>query len=88
MLQAKPGRNGKQQQKQNSPNLGPAFFPSPVDNTDSTGDTKEVIIPRDGDVDSNGRDDCRPKEGGEEHLVAEHQHDGREEPALQRKHTL
>ena len=30
MLQAKPGRSGKQEQEQNSPNLGKAFWPSPV----------------------------------------------------------
>ena len=30
MLQARPGRNGKQQQPQKSPNLRTAFLPSPV----------------------------------------------------------
>ena len=30
MLQAKPGRSGKQQEEQHSPNLGTAFQPSPV----------------------------------------------------------
>ena len=47
-----------------------------------------MILPRDSDVDCDGWNDCRPEEGGEEHLVAEHQHDGREETALQRKHAL
>ena len=31
MLQAKPGRTGKQKQSQNSPNLGKAFWTSPVE---------------------------------------------------------
>ena len=30
MLLARPGRSGKQEQEQNSPNLRPAFKPSPV----------------------------------------------------------
>ena len=30
MLQVKPGRSGKQEQQQNSRNLGTAFMPSPV----------------------------------------------------------
>ena len=30
MLQAKPGRSGKQEQEQNSPNLAKAFEPTPV----------------------------------------------------------
>ena len=33
MLQAGPGRGDKQQQEQNSPNLGPAFKPSAVSST-------------------------------------------------------
>ena len=31
MLQARPGRSGKQQQEQISPNLGTAFYPSSVE---------------------------------------------------------
>ena len=33
MLQAKQGRSGKQHQEQNSPNLGTAFWSSPVNST-------------------------------------------------------
>ena len=35
MLQAKPGRSGKQQQEQNPPNLAKAFKPSPVQHKDN-----------------------------------------------------
>ena len=44
-----------------------------------------INSPWDGDVDGDGWDDGGPEEGGEEHLVAEHQHYGRQEATLQRR---
>ena len=44
MLQAKPGKSGKQEKQQISPNLGTAFLPSPVNCVNGTSE-KTVPVP-------------------------------------------